>query len=220
MTRIASTVALLALCVGLARAGTPSVTIAQTSGTTHYGTTDSLTGTVTFSEAVYTTGAADAAFESDDLTLSGCTLDTGGFVETTAGTVWSFVLTPSGTSDCTVDVAVNEAHSTATDTDNSVSNTLTYTFKPTATIACAHATLYGANAHDNTDAACTVTLTHANAGTGAAEFASGDITLNKGAVTSFAGSSTDFTFTLDIDGGTTGSDADITVDIAADAWAV
>ena len=64
MTRIASTVALLALCVGLARAGTPSVTIAQTSGTTHYGTTDSLTGTVTFSEAVYTTGAADASTTS------------------------------------------------------------------------------------------------------------------------------------------------------------
>ncbi len=215
----ATAILLILACAHVALAGTPTPTIASTSGSTHDGTSDSLTGTVTMSEAVYTTGAADVAFESDDLTLSGCTLDSGGFVETTAGTVWEFTLTPSGTGDCTVDIAANEAHSTADDSNNAIATTLTYTFAPTAVIACS-GTNYGANAHDNGDASCTVTLSHSSS-----NFAVGDLTIgaNQGVIENFAGSGTDYTFDINVDddgnaGANDGEDGDISVSISASTW--
>lgn len=210
------------LILALARvalAGTPSVTVASTTGSTHYGTTDSITVTITFSEAVYSShGTGTYEFTSSDVDLADCTLDSGGFVETTAGTVWTLTLTPSSTASCVVDVDATKAASTATDDANTASNTLTITHAPIATIACAHATKYGANAHDNTDAACTVTLTESST-----DFVAADVVPSHGEVTSFAGSGTSYTFTLDIDstsgpGATSGDDTDISIDISASTW--
>lgn len=204
-------VILVLALAGRALAGTPTVTLAQVGATSHYGAGDTLTVTATFSEAVGATGSGADDFAEDDLTLSGCSVDSGGFVESTADTVWTITLTPDGTGSCTIDVDAAVADSTSTGTDNTAASQLAIAFKALPTITSASADgAAPSSSHDNGDVTLTITFSHA-----VTNFVVGDITVSHGSLSSFSGSGTSYTVTLDPTGGTDGTNGDITVDVAA-----
>jgi len=204
-------VLLLVLAIaGRALAGTPTVTLAQVGASTHYGDGDTLTVTATFSEAVGATGSGSDDFAEQDLTLVGCTVDSGGFVESTTDTVWTITLTPDGTNPCSINVDAAVADSTSTGTDNTAASQLAIAFKPLPTITSVSADgAAPASAHDNSDVTLTITFSHA-----VTNFVVGDITVSHGSLSSFSGSDASYTVTLDPTGGTDGTNGDITVDVA------
>lgn len=208
-----SSIAILVLALaGRTLAGTPTVTLAQVGATSHYGAGDTLTVMATFSEAVGATGSGSDDFAEGDLTLTGCSVDSGGFVESTSDTVWTITLTPDGTGSCIVDVGAAVADSTSTGTDNTAASQLTIAFKALPTITSASADgAAPSSSHDNSDVTLTITFSHA-----VTNFVVGDITVSHGSLSSFSGSGASYTVTLDPTGGTDGTNGDITVDIATD----
>lgn len=207
-----SAVLVLVLAIaGRALAGTPTVTLAQVGATSHYGAGDTLTVTATFSEAVGATGSGSDDFVEGDLTLSGCSVDSGGFVESTADTVWTITLTPDGTGSCTIDVDAAVADSTSTGTDNTAASQLAIVFKALPTITSVSADgAAPASGHDNSDVTLTISFSHS-----VTNFVVGDITVSHGSLSSFSGSGASYTVTLDPTGGTDGTNGDITIDVAA-----
>lgn len=203
-------VAFLAI-LGRALAGTPTVTLAKVGEQTHFGTTDSITATVTFSEAVGDSGSGDNAFVSSDITLANCDLATGGFVETTVGTVWTLTLEPTGTSACTIDIDAASATSTASGDDNTAATQLLFAFRPKPTITTTSVNgAAPASAHDNTHVTIAIEFTHS-----VTSFISSDLVVSHGSLAGFSGSGTSYTVTLNPAGGTDGSNGDITISVPA-----